>query len=143
VIPDLLFVFGTLLSGYDHPMSKMLSEQAELLGGGFELSLGTRTNTVKYDSGEAYWQHMSQNYGPTRSLYGSLGERGEEVGARDNADWVVFGVDDDHAGVRVVLGLGAVDRGPKEASVVVVGDDDVDRDWALPSGRPRRAARRR
>src|SRR5256885_738941 len=31
--PDLLFVFGTLLSGYDHPMSKMLSERAELLGG--------------------------------------------------------------------------------------------------------------
>jgi gamma-glutamylcyclotransferase (GGCT)/AIG2-like uncharacterized protein YtfP len=30
--PDLLFVFGTLLSGYDHPMARMLSQQAELLG---------------------------------------------------------------------------------------------------------------
>jgi gamma-glutamylcyclotransferase (GGCT)/AIG2-like uncharacterized protein YtfP len=30
--PDHLFVFGTLLSGYDHPMSRMLSRRAELLG---------------------------------------------------------------------------------------------------------------
>jgi len=29
---DHLFVFGTLLSGYDHPMARMLSQQAELLG---------------------------------------------------------------------------------------------------------------
>jgi gamma-glutamylcyclotransferase (GGCT)/AIG2-like uncharacterized protein YtfP len=27
-----LFVFGTLLSGYDHPMSRRLSGEAELLG---------------------------------------------------------------------------------------------------------------
>jgi gamma-glutamylcyclotransferase (GGCT)/AIG2-like uncharacterized protein YtfP len=30
--PDHLFVFGTLLSGYDHPMSRLLSQRAELLG---------------------------------------------------------------------------------------------------------------
>ena len=30
--PDLLFVFGTLLSGYDHPMARMLSQRADLLG---------------------------------------------------------------------------------------------------------------
>jgi gamma-glutamylcyclotransferase (GGCT)/AIG2-like uncharacterized protein YtfP len=30
--PDLLFVFGTLLSGYDHPMARMLSEHADLIG---------------------------------------------------------------------------------------------------------------
>ena len=30
--PDHLFVFGTLLSGYDHPMSRMLSRRAELRG---------------------------------------------------------------------------------------------------------------
>ena len=32
MIPDHLFVFGTLLSGYDHPMSRLLSQRAELLG---------------------------------------------------------------------------------------------------------------
>ncbi len=30
--PDHLFVFGTLLSGYDHPMARLLSREAELLG---------------------------------------------------------------------------------------------------------------
>ena len=29
---DRLFVFGTLLSGYDHPMSRLLSQQADLVG---------------------------------------------------------------------------------------------------------------
>lgn len=29
---DHLFVFGTLLSGYDHPMSRLLAERAEFLG---------------------------------------------------------------------------------------------------------------
>jgi gamma-glutamylcyclotransferase (GGCT)/AIG2-like uncharacterized protein YtfP len=29
---DHLFVFGTLLSGYDHPMSQLLAQRAELLG---------------------------------------------------------------------------------------------------------------
>ena len=29
---DHLFVFGTLLSGYDHPMARMLSKEAALLG---------------------------------------------------------------------------------------------------------------
>ncbi len=29
---DHLFVFGTLLSGYDHPMARLLSREAELLG---------------------------------------------------------------------------------------------------------------
>jgi gamma-glutamylcyclotransferase (GGCT)/AIG2-like uncharacterized protein YtfP len=30
--PDHLFVFGTLLSGYDHPMSRLLAQRAELIG---------------------------------------------------------------------------------------------------------------
>jgi gamma-glutamylcyclotransferase (GGCT)/AIG2-like uncharacterized protein YtfP len=29
---DHLFVFGTLLSGYDHPMARLLAQRAELLG---------------------------------------------------------------------------------------------------------------
>jgi len=29
---DHLFVFGTLLSGYDHPMSRRLSREAQLIG---------------------------------------------------------------------------------------------------------------
>ena len=36
-------------------------------------------NTVTYESVEDYWQDFSQNYGPTRSLYESLGDRGEEM----------------------------------------------------------------
>ena len=31
---DNLFVFGTLLSGYDHPMARRLAREAELLGPG-------------------------------------------------------------------------------------------------------------
>jgi len=51
----------------------------ELLGEHFELSFETRVNTVEYGSGEEYWRDMSTNYGPTRSLYESLGDRGEEL----------------------------------------------------------------
>ena len=58
----------------------------ELLGADFDLDFATRVNTVSYESGEAYWQHMSQNYGPTRSLYESLGDRGEEM----RSGWVEF-----------------------------------------------------
>lgn len=57
-----------------------------LLGDDFELWFETKANIVSYESGEAYWQHMSQNYGPTRSLYESLGERGEEL----RGSWVEF-----------------------------------------------------
>ena len=58
----------------------------ELLGGDFELAFETRSNTVEYDSGEGYWQDMSTNYGPTRSLYESLGDRGEEL----HESWVAY-----------------------------------------------------
>lgn len=58
----------------------------ELLGEHFELFFETRVNTVEYDSGEGYWQDMSTNYGPTRSLYESLGDRGEEL----HRTWVEF-----------------------------------------------------
>lgn len=57
-----------------------------LLGNDFELWFETKTNIASYESGEAYWQHMSQNYGPTRSLYESLGERGDEL----RVSWVEF-----------------------------------------------------
>ena len=50
-----------------------------LLGEAFDLTFDTRMNTVTYDSVEDYWQDFSQNYGPTRSLYESLGDRGEEM----------------------------------------------------------------
>jgi SAM-dependent methyltransferase len=50
-----------------------------LLGAAFDLAFETRMNTVTYDSVEDYWQDFSQNYGPTRSLYESLGDRGEEM----------------------------------------------------------------
>ena len=50
-----------------------------LLGEAFDLTFDTRLNTVTYDSVEDFWQDFSQNYGPTRSLYESLGDRGEEM----------------------------------------------------------------
>ena len=50
-----------------------------LLGDAFDLTFETRMNTVTYDSVEDYWQDFAQNYGPTKSLYESLGERGEEM----------------------------------------------------------------
>ena len=50
-----------------------------LLGDAFELTFETRMNTVTYDSVEDYWQDFTQNYGPTKSLYESLGDRGEEM----------------------------------------------------------------
>ena len=57
-----------------------------LLGDFFDLSFEVRTNTVEYESGEAYWQDMSQNYGPTRSLYEGLAERGADM----HQAWVDF-----------------------------------------------------
>ena len=62
------------------------SKVTELLGDDFGLAFETRVNTVEYDSGEAYWEDMSENYGPTRSLYESLGDRGEEL----QRTWVTF-----------------------------------------------------
>jgi hypothetical protein len=50
-----------------------------LLGEAFDLTFERRLNTVTYESVEAYWQDFTQNYGPTRSLYESLGDRGEEM----------------------------------------------------------------
>src|SRR6476469_951514 len=50
-----------------------------LLDDAFELAFETRMNTVTYDSLEDYWQDFVQNYGPTKSLYESLGDRGEEM----------------------------------------------------------------
>jgi ubiquinone/menaquinone biosynthesis C-methylase UbiE len=50
-----------------------------LLGDAFELTFETKLNTVTYDSVEDYWQDFTQNYGPTKSLYESLGDRGEEM----------------------------------------------------------------
>jgi ubiquinone/menaquinone biosynthesis C-methylase UbiE len=50
-----------------------------LLGDAFDLTFETKLNTVTYDSVEDYWQDFTQNYGPTKSLYESLGDRGEEM----------------------------------------------------------------
>jgi ubiquinone/menaquinone biosynthesis C-methylase UbiE len=66
------------------------SRVTELLGDAFELAFAPQVNTVTYESGEDYWQDFSQNYGPTRSLYESLGDRGEEL----HRAWVeLFGSD--------------------------------------------------
>lgn len=51
----------------------------ELLGDAFDLDFETRDNVVAYGSAEEYWQDMVQNYGPTKVLHESLGDRGEEL----------------------------------------------------------------
>jgi len=58
----------------------------DLLGDAFELSFETRTNLAPYPSGAAYWDDMVANYGPTKVLHASLGDRGEEL----RAAWVDF-----------------------------------------------------
>jgi SAM-dependent methyltransferase len=50
-----------------------------LLGDAFDLTFETRVNSVRYASPEEYWQDFVQNYGPTKSLYELLGDRGEEL----------------------------------------------------------------
>jgi len=57
-----------------------------LLGDAFALSFETRDNVAPYPSGDAYWNDMVTNYGPTNALHASLGERGDEL--RDA--WVAF-----------------------------------------------------
>lgn len=58
----------------------------ELLGDAFDLTFETRENVVRYPSSEAYFEDMATNYGPTKALYDSLGERGGEL----RQAWVEF-----------------------------------------------------
>ncbi|HZT92800.1 MAG TPA: class I SAM-dependent methyltransferase [Gaiellaceae bacterium] len=55
-----------------------------LLGDAFELTFETRVNVARYPSAEAYWQDMVRNYGPTKVLHASLGDRGDELHAAWN-----------------------------------------------------------
>lgn len=56
----------------------------ELLGAAFELTFETRVNTVRYPTGAAYFDDMAENYGPTKSLVASIGEREGEL----RASWI-------------------------------------------------------
>jgi SAM-dependent methyltransferase len=47
----------------------------ELLGDAFDLAFETRVNTVRYPTGDDYWNDMAENYGPTRTLATNLGDR--------------------------------------------------------------------
>jgi SAM-dependent methyltransferase len=58
----------------------------ELLGDAFELEHSEHVSTLRVPSGEAYWDLFSTNYGPTRTLAESLGDRREEL----HRDWVDF-----------------------------------------------------
>jgi SAM-dependent methyltransferase len=58
----------------------------ELLGDSFELSFETRENVAPYPSGEAYFDDMAGNYGPTTALVESLGDRAADL----RAAWVEF-----------------------------------------------------
>jgi hypothetical protein len=58
----------------------------ELLGDAFDLTFERKTNVAPYPTGEAYWEDMVDNYGPTKALYESLADRGDEV----RAAWIEF-----------------------------------------------------
>ncbi|HSI97252.1 MAG TPA: class I SAM-dependent methyltransferase [Gaiellaceae bacterium] len=57
-----------------------------LLGEAFDLAFETHISTLAVESGEAYWELFSTSYGPTKTLFESIGERGEEL----HRDWVEF-----------------------------------------------------
>lgn len=59
---------------------------SELLGKSFELSFDSRDNVAPYPSGDAYFQDMADNYGPTTTLVEGLGDRAAEL----RAAWVDF-----------------------------------------------------
>ena len=58
----------------------------DLLGDAFELELETHVSPLELASGEEYWQLFATSYGPTKTLYEALGERGEEL----RRSWVDF-----------------------------------------------------
>jgi SAM-dependent methyltransferase len=51
----------------------------ELLGDAFELELEAHVSPVELDSGQAYWDLFATSYGPTKTLYEAIGDRGEEL----------------------------------------------------------------
>jgi SAM-dependent methyltransferase len=57
-----------------------------LLDDAFELEIIERMNVVRYPSGEDYWQDFSDNYGPTKTLVDSLGDRAGEL----HDSWMAF-----------------------------------------------------
>jgi SAM-dependent methyltransferase len=68
------------------------SRVRELLGDAFELQFSRAVSVSPWESSEAYWVAMAANYGPTKTLYESLGERGEEL----HRAWVEY-FDANHA----------------------------------------------
>ena len=58
----------------------------ELLDEAFDLELERHVSTLELESGEEYWQLFATSYGPTKTLYESLGDRGEEL----RSSWVDF-----------------------------------------------------
>jgi SAM-dependent methyltransferase len=58
----------------------------ELLGAAFDLQFEKHVSVFRLPSGEDYWQLFSTDYGPTKTLADSLGERREEF----HRTWVEF-----------------------------------------------------
>lgn len=57
-----------------------------LLDEPFDLSLELHVSTLELESGEEYWELFATSYGPTKTLFDSLGDRGEEL----HRSWVDF-----------------------------------------------------
>src|SRR6267154_6791055 len=81
---DLLFVYGTLMRGFDHPMAKLLSRSAEFLG---EARCQGRLHLVKHYpglvlsddpdevvSGELYRLHQPEELLAEFDMYEACGE---------------------------------------------------------------------
>ena len=58
----------------------------ELLGDAFDLEIEEHVSTLRMPSAEDYWELFSTNYGPTKTLAESLGERREDL----HRDWIEF-----------------------------------------------------
>ena len=63
MISDRLFVYGTLMRGFDHPMAKLLSRGADFLG---EATCCGRLHLIKHYPG------LVRSHDPTDIVYGEL-----------------------------------------------------------------------
>ena len=63
MISDLLFVYGTLMRGFDHPMAQLLSRSADFIG---EAQCGGRLYMVKHYPG------LVLSDDPTELVFGEL-----------------------------------------------------------------------
>ena len=70
----------------------------ELLGDAFDLQLEKHVSPLELGSGEDYWELFATSYGPTKTLYEALGDRGAEL----RSSWIDFFEENHREDGRVV-----------------------------------------